>query len=120
MRGHGQVRNPYHGDLTRSSVTAMASGVVSDDPKFLELDVLRSAAGTKAVISQRLSNGVITFTIVKEFNRRGVVDWTSFFAEDEIEDFEAMFSLVKARIAELRADPKVAPVRERTVGSRAR
>jgi hypothetical protein len=96
----------------------MASGAASDDPKFLELDVLRSAAGTKAVISQRLSNGVITFTIVKEFHRRGVPDWTAFFAEDEMEDFEEMLALVKARIAELRKDPKVAPIRERMVGSR--
>lgn len=95
----------------------MASGA-ADNPNFIELDVLRSASGTKAVISQRTSNGVITFTIVKEFNRRGVPDWTSFFAEDELEDFEEMVGLVKARIAELRADPKVAPVRERLVGSR--
>jgi hypothetical protein len=96
----------------------MATGAVSDDPKFIELDVLRSASGTKAVISQRTSNGVITFTIVKEFNRRGVADWTSFFAEDEIEDFEEMLGLVKVRIAELRADPRVAPVRERMAGVR--
>ncbi len=97
----------------------MATGASPDpDPKFRELDVLRSASGTKAVISQRTSNGVITFTIVKEFNRRGVLDWTAFFAEDEIEDFEEMLGLVKARIAELRADPSVPPVRERVAGAR--
>lgn len=96
----------------------MASGASDPDPKFIELDVLRSASGTKAVISQRTSNGVITFTIVKEFHRRGVTDWTAFFAEDEIDDFEEMLQLVKVRIGELRADPRVAPVRERQVGSR--
>ena len=96
----------------------MGTGASDPDPKFIELDVLRSASGTKAVISQRVSNGVITFTIVKEFNRRGVADWTAFFAEDEIEDFEEMFFLVKTRIAELRKDPKVAPVRSRAVGAR--
>lgn len=79
--------------------------------KFVELDVLRSASGTKGVISQRVSNGVITFSIVREFNRNGIADWTSFFAESELEDFEDMVQLVKKRIAELRADPAVAPVR---------
>ena len=96
----------------------MASGASDSDPKFRELDVLRSASGVKAVISQRTSNGVITFTIVKEFKRHGVADWTSFFAEDELDDFEEMLGLVKARLTELRADPKVAPIRERAVGSR--
>lgn len=80
--------------------------------------MLRSAAGTKAVISQRTSNGVITFTIVKEFNRHGTTDWTAFFSEDELEDFEDMLELVKARIKELRKDPKVQPIRERTPGQR--
>jgi hypothetical protein len=79
--------------------------------KFIELDVLRSASGTKGVISQRVSNGVITFSIVREFTRNGIADWTSFFAEGELDDFEDMVQLVKKRIAELRADPKVAPVR---------
>ncbi len=96
----------------------MASGVSDHGSKFRELDVLRSASGTKAVISQRISNGVITFTIVKEFKRHGVVDWTAFFAEDEIEDFEEMLKLVKQRIAELRADPKVEAIRTRQVGTR--
>ncbi len=96
----------------------MASGFADSDPKFIELDVLRSASGVKAVISQRTSNGVITFTIVKEFKRHGVADWTGFFAEDEFSDFEEMVGLVKTRIAELRSDPKVAPIRERLVGSR--
>ncbi len=99
----------------------MATGAVdSSDPKFLELDVLRSACGVKAVISQRTSNGVITFTIVKEFNRHGTTDWTGFFAEDELGEFEEMLALVKKRIAELRADPKVAPIRARTAGMRPR
>lgn len=96
----------------------MVPGASDPDQKFIELDVLRSASGTKAVISQRTSNGVITFTIVKEFNRRGVADWTAFFTEDEMEDFEEMLGLVKTRIGQLRSDPKVAPVRERQVGTR--
>lgn len=96
----------------------MASGASDTAPKFIELDVLRSASGVKAVISQRTSNGVITFTIVKEFRRQGVSDWTAFFAEDEISDFEEMLALVKTRITELRADPKVSPIRERVAGAR--
>lgn len=81
------------------------------DSRFVELDVLRSANGTKGIISQRISNGVITFSIVKEFERDGMADWTSFFSENQFDDVHDMLELLKARIAELRADPKIAPMR---------
>lgn len=66
---------------------------------------------TAGIISQRRSNGVITFSIVREFERDGVPDWTSFFSEAQLEDFEQMLGMVKKRIAELRADPNVMPLR---------
>ena len=81
------------------------------DSRFIELDILRSANGTKGIISQRVSSGAITFSIVKEFQRDGSPDWTSFFGESEFKDVEDMLSLLKKRIAELRKDPNVAPMR---------
>lgn len=89
----------------------MVAPASSDSKKFIVLDTLRSAGGTKGIISQRLSNGVITFSIVREFERDGVPDWTSYFSEAQLEDFESMFVLIKKRIAELRRDPRVAPLR---------
>lgn len=83
----------------------------SPNDKFIELDVLRSANGTKGIISQRRSNGVITFSIVREFMRDGIAEWTSYFSEAQIDDFEEMLGMVKRRISELRADPKVAPLK---------
>ena len=91
---------------------------VSSNTKFLELDVLRSADGVKAVISQRTSNGVITFAIVREYERDGVPEVTDFFPENLLESKRAMLDLVKARIAELRKDPKIMPAREMSAGGR--
>lgn len=79
--------------------------------KFIELDVLRSATGVKGTISQRVSNGAITFSIVREFERDGITDWTTYFSEVQFDDYQEMLDLVKERIAELRKDPKVAPLR---------
>jgi hypothetical protein len=82
----------------------------AESGKFIELDVLTSASGTRAIITQRIANGLITFSIVRVFQRDGVDDWTSFFSEAQIKDFEEMLVLVKKRIAELRDDPKVRPL----------
>ena len=89
----------------------MVASASSDSKKFITLDTLKSAGGTKGIISQRVSNGVITFSIVREFERDGVADWTSYFSEAQLADFESMLDLIKKRIAELRADPKIAPLR---------
>lgn len=86
----------------------------ADNDKFIELDCLRMVGNnniTKGIISQRKSNGAITFSIVREFSRDGIPDWTSYFSEAQIDDFEQMLQMVKKRISELRADPKVAPLR---------
>jgi hypothetical protein len=87
------------------------SAVRESDGKFIELDVLRSASGVKGIISQRVASGVITFSITKEFSRNGVLEWTSFFSEVEMDDFDEMVELVKKRIAELRKDPTIAQIR---------
>jgi hypothetical protein len=78
--------------------------------KFITLDTLVMANGIKGIISQRLSNGVITFSIVREFERDGVPDWTSYFSEVQMADFKKMMEMVEDRITQLRRDPKVRPM----------
>lgn len=87
-----------------------SSSKSADDSKFIELDTLQTANGTRGVITQRIANGVITFSIVRVFERDGVEDWTSFFSEAQIDDFEQMLHMLKERIAELRRDPKTRPL----------
>jgi hypothetical protein len=82
-----------------------------DTTKFIELDRLRTANGTEGIITQRIANGLITFSIVRVFERDGVEDWTSFFSEAQMDDFEHMLGMLKRRIAELRKDPKIAPLK---------
>jgi hypothetical protein len=89
-----------------------------DSSKFIELDRLRTANGTEWIITQRLANGVITFSIVRVFERDGVEDWTSFFSEAQLDDFDDMLGMIKRRIAELRKDPKVAPLKLVPTGAR--
>ena len=81
-----------------------------DNGKFIDLDTLQTANGTRGIITQRIANGVITFSIVRVFERDGIEDWTSFFSEAQLEDFETMLAMIKERIAELRRDPKVKQV----------
>lgn len=75
--------------------------------KFLVLDKLTMANGITGTITQRRANGLITFSIVREFERDGVVDWTTFIPEHHIDDYITMLEMVKKRVAELRCDPKV-------------
>lgn len=87
----------------------------ADNDKFKPLDTLEMPGGKnsliKGIISQRKSNGVITFAIVREFERDGIAEWTSFFSEAQMPEFKQMLELVEKRIAALRKDPNVAPLR---------
>lgn len=80
-------------------------------PRFIEIDVLRNAEGMKAVITQRASNNVLTFAIVREFERDGMVENTSYIPETLIEAFLDLVHLTKKRIAEIRASGKIEPVK---------
>jgi hypothetical protein len=71
---------------------------------FRDLDVLRNAEGMKAVISLRLSNGVITFIIIREFERDGETSTTGFVPASQIDAYIEFVLLVKKRIVELAAD----------------
>lgn len=88
-----------------SGTSSHAAGGNND--KFVVLDELSMANGIKGTISQRRANGLITFSIVREFNRDGVTDWTTFIPEVYLDDYAQMLDMVKKRIAELRADPSI-------------
>lgn len=96
--GSGTSRN-------RQDAPSISAG--SND-KFVVLDTLQMANGIKGIISQRKSNALITFSIVREFERDGITDWTSYFSEVQIDDFQQMLDMCRARIKELRADPNIA------------
>lgn len=81
-----------------------------DNGKFVVLDTLQTASGTRGIITQRIANGVMTFSIVRVFERDGIEDWTSYFSEAQMPDFEEMYQMIKDRIAELRRDPKTRPI----------
>lgn len=90
-------------------VSSHVSKPKADDSRFVELDVLRNAEKMKSVITQRLSNNVITFVIVREYERDGVMESTGFIPETLIDPFLALVELTKKRIAELRASGKAEP-----------
>lgn len=101
----------------RSSGLKQHEPAAGDNGKFIELDVLEMAVsnGTiKGILTQRRSNGAITFSIVRTFDRDGIADWTSYFSEAQIEDFRKMTEMIEKRIKELRKDPKVMPLRSPT------
>jgi hypothetical protein len=82
----------------------------SNNPLFRDLDTLRNAEGMKAVISQRISNGMITFSIVREFQRDGRMQSTAFIPVDQIDALIELVEIVRKRCDELQADPKVMDV----------
>ncbi len=78
---------------------------------FHDLDKLRDSSGLVAIISQRHSNNVITFTILKEFERDGQVERTGFIPETLSGPYMDMVKLVMERIVELRKDPKIQAIK---------
>lgn len=76
-------------------------------PQYIDLDKLKNADGIVAIISQRLSNGVITFALFKEFVRDGREERTSFISESLRPAFQSMVGLVFERIDEVRGDGKL-------------
>lgn len=73
--------------------------------------MLRNAEKMKSVITQRMSNNVITFVIVREYERDGVMESTGFIPETLIDAFLELVNLTKKRIAELRASGKAEPAK---------
>ena len=87
--------------MAESTFVGLHGSETKKSDLFRELDVLRNAEGMKAVISQRISNGTITFAIVREFTRDGKVETTGFIPLQAIDAFADMLELVKKRCAEL-------------------
>jgi hypothetical protein len=76
---------------------------------YQDIDKLRNAYGMVAIISQRLSNGMVTFSIFREFERDGEIARTAFIPEDLADVFLDFSKLVVERVREIRNElPPVA------------
>lgn len=76
-------------------------------PLYIDLDTLKNSEGLVGIISQRTSNGVITFGVFKEFERDGRAERTAFFAENMRKSYQDLIALVLERIDQIKADPKL-------------
>lgn len=70
---------------------------------FVDVDTLRNSYDMVAIISQRLSNGQLTFSIFREFARDGETAKTAFIPEDMAEVYLDFAKIVVARMREIRA-----------------
>lgn len=87
---------------------AKGSSLTVDEPPhpdlpYVDLDELRSADGVIGIISQHRANGILTFTILREFEQFGRHKRTGFFPENMVESYQAMVGLVLERLKELQA-----------------
>lgn len=93
--------------LDESDVLPLTSAAAAHLPQYIDLDTLRNADGIISIISQRRTNGVITFALFKEFERDRRTDRTSFFGEYLIKSYAEMVELTSQRIVEIRNNPKL-------------
>lgn len=75
--------------MTKGSRSSISAALEVDEPSrsgpppaYTDLAKLRNAEGLVAIISRRRSTGVITFAIMKEFERDGRMENTSFVPEN--------------------------------------
>lgn len=72
---------------------------------YIDLDRLKNSENLVAVISQRRSNGAITFAIFKEFERDGRLEKTTFIADSYRDEYLALVKLMFERIDAIKAEP---------------
>lgn len=70
---------------------------------FDDLEELRSVDGVIGIISQHRSNGMLTFTVLREFEQFGQMKRTGFFPETMIPSYQKMVGMVIEKIGELQA-----------------
>lgn len=76
---------------------------------FEDADVLRNDHGMVAIISKRKSNGALTFSIYREFERAGSMARTAFFPLEQGEIYLDFTRIVIDRMRELRAGAPPSP-----------
>lgn len=105
-------------DLEIDDDLAAPKPLASSSPprQYIDLDILRNSDDIVAIISQRRSNGVLTFAIFKEFERDRRPERTSFVAESLIPSYIAMANLVEKRIHEIRSTPNLLAKLQRAAG----
>jgi hypothetical protein len=77
-------------------------------PPYRDIDRMHNVYGMVAIISQRESNGLLTFSIFREFERDGEIARTAFIPEDLAEVYLDFSKLVIERVREIRTE--LAPV----------
>ncbi len=75
-------------------------------PMYIDLDTLENSEGLIAIISQRRSNGVITFAMFKSFQRDGK-ERTSFISETLRPSYLELQKLAFERIDAIKSDPEL-------------
>lgn len=85
-----------------SSESTALSSPPSDSP-FIDVDRLTNAYGMVGIISQRRSNGQLTFSIFREFERHGDINKTAFFPQDLSEQYLDFAKIVVERVRSIRA-----------------
>jgi hypothetical protein len=92
--------------MTKGSRSSTAAALEVDEPSrsgpppaYTDLAKLRNAEGLVAIISRRRSTGVITFAVMKEFERDGRVENTSFVPENLHGSYVDLLNLVGEWIA---------------------
>lgn len=85
------------------TIAQRANGAGRPQGAFVDIEKLRNAEGLVAIISQRRSNAQVTVSILKEFERDGKIETTSFIGENLFDAYESMLKAVRQRVTELRA-----------------
>jgi hypothetical protein len=76
----------------------------SPQSRFENVDELRDSNGLLAKISRRTKTGELTFAILKEFERDGETETTSFIPFSKIDALEQLVQALKSRCTEINAD----------------
>ncbi len=70
---------------------------------YEDVDVLKDADGCVAIISRRVKNGSYSYAVMREFERDGQIERTSFMGCDAAPAAHRVIDLAVKRIAELEA-----------------
>lgn len=74
---------------------------------YVDLDTIRSSDDLVVIISQRRSNGMLTFGVFKEFVRDHRTDRTTFVSADLMPAYRAILKIAEERLEQIKNDPKL-------------
>lgn len=74
---------------------------------YVDLDTIRSSDDLVVIISQRRSNGMLTFGVFKEFVRDHRTDRTTFVSAELMPAYRAILKIAEERLEQIKTDPKL-------------